>query len=178
MRIPIPVWVIGTISSHKADLAGEANGWTTVEEVLPLWGKSRAQAIAAYRRFMREGIKDGHRDDLYEVVDQRYLGSDAFVEKVAQRKPDGEVAPMVEIDWAEIKERVGKHYGLPPSVVFRRGRGRVNARIKRVMAWVGQEVGGLTNQEMAIELAQDSAALRRGLGDWPMSWRGTQSCAA
>jgi len=33
-----------------------------------------------------------------------------------------------------------------------------------VMAWVGREVGGLTNQEMAKELAQDPAALSRGLG--------------
>ena len=129
---------------------------------MPLWGKSRAQAIAAYRRFVREGLEDGHRDDLYEVVDQRYLGGAAFVEKVEQRKPDSEVPPAVEIGWAEIRERVCKHYGLPPSVVLRRGRGKENARIKRVMAWVGREVGGLTNQEMAMELAQDSATLSRG----------------
>ena len=151
-------------SSHQTFLAGETNGWTAVEEVLPLWGKSRAQALAAYRRFVREGLNDGHRDDLYEVVDQRYLGGDAFVEKVEQRKPDSEVPPAVEIGWAEIRERVCKHYGLPPSVVLRRGRGRENARIKRVMAWVGREVGGLTNQEMGVELAQDPAALSRGLG--------------
>ena len=33
-----------------------------------------------------------------------------------------------------------------------------------MMAWVGREVVGLTNQEMAEELAQDPAALSRGLG--------------
>ena len=71
---------------------------------------------------------------------------------------------MGEIGWAEIRERVCKHYGLPLSVVLRRGRGRENARIKRVIAWVGREVGGLTNQEMAMEMAQDPAALSRGLG--------------
>jgi len=69
-----------------------------------------------------------------------------------------------EIGWAEIRERVCKHYGLPLSVVLRRGRGRENARIKRVIAWVGREVGGLTNQEVAMEMAQYPAALSRGLG--------------
>jgi len=33
-----------------------------------------------------------------------------------------------------------------------------------VMAWIGREVGGFTNQEMAKELGQDPAALTRGIG--------------
>lgn len=32
------------------------------------------------------------------------------------------------------------------------------------MAWVGREVGGFSNREMAEELGQDPAVLSRGLG--------------
>ena len=32
------------------------------------------------------------------------------------------------------------------------------------MAWVGRELGGLSNQEQAEELHQDPAVLSRGLG--------------
>jgi putative transposase len=29
---------------------------------------------AAYRRFVQEGLMEGHREEYYEVVDQRFLG--------------------------------------------------------------------------------------------------------
>ena len=48
-------------------------------------------------------------------------------------------------------------------VVLQRGRGRKNAKAKRVMAWIAREVGGFTNQETAKLLRQDAAALSRGI---------------
>ena len=75
-------------SSHGAYLKGEAKSWIAVDEVLLHWGKGRAQAIAGYRRFVLDGITDGHRDDLYKVIDQRYLGDDGFVERVEEREPE------------------------------------------------------------------------------------------
>ncbi len=43
------------------------------------------------------GLTDGHRDDLYQVVDQRYLGDDGFVERIEQGEPEREERPLVEI---------------------------------------------------------------------------------
>ncbi|MFQ5882889.1 MAG: transposase [Candidatus Methylomirabilales bacterium] len=151
-------------SSHGAYLKGDGRGWIAVEEVLPQWGKSRGQAVAAYQRFVREGMREEHRGDLYEVVDQRYLGDDAFVERVEQRVSDREPLQVVEIGWAEVREGVCEQFGISAPAVLHRGRRRENARIKRVMAWVGREVGGFTNQGMAKELGQDPAVLSRGLG--------------
>src|SRR6266498_2563149 len=37
---------------------------------------------AAYRRFVQEGLRDGHRDEYYDVIDQRFLGQERFVEKL------------------------------------------------------------------------------------------------
>ncbi len=54
------------------------------------------------------GLTDGHRDDLYQVVDQRYLGDDGFVERIEQGEPEREERPIVEISWAEISGRVCK----------------------------------------------------------------------
>lgn len=151
-------------SSHGAYLKGEAKSWISVDEVLSQWGKSRAQAIGGYRRFVLDGLTDGHRDDLYQVVDQRYLGDDGFVERVEQREPDREERQFVEISWAEIRDRVCKQFGLPPAAVLHRGRARGIVRIRRVMAWLGRELGGLTNHALAKELQQESAVLSRGLG--------------
>ena len=45
-----------------------------------------------------------------------------------------------------------------------RGRAREIVRVRWVMAWVGRELGGLTNRELAKELHEDTAVLGRGLG--------------
>jgi len=95
-----------TWSSHGAYFKSETESWISIDEVLPQWGKSRAQAIAGYHRFVLDGLTDGHRDDLYQVVDQRYLGDDGFVERVEEREPDREERQMIEITWAEIRDRV------------------------------------------------------------------------
>ena len=48
-------------------------------------------------------------------------------------------------------------------IPMQRGRGRKNAKLKRVMAWIAREVGGFTNQETAKLLRQDAASLSRGI---------------
>ena len=37
---------------------------------------------ARYRAFDSDGIKDGHREEFYEVSDQRFLGAEGFGEKL------------------------------------------------------------------------------------------------
>jgi len=37
---------------------------------------------AAYRRFVQDGLKDGYREEYYDVIDQRFLGEERFVEKL------------------------------------------------------------------------------------------------
>lgn len=150
-------------SSHGAYVKGDGAGWIAIEEILPRWGRHRAEAVGAYQRFVREGLREGHRKDLYELVDQRYLGDDAFVKKAARQVKEEEPARAMEISWEEIREGVLKGMRVRAEAVFDRGREREAVRIKRVMAWVGREVGGLTNQSMAKTLGQDPGALSRGL---------------
>jgi REP element-mobilizing transposase RayT len=151
-------------SSHRNYLEGNGRGWLAVEEVLARFGRSPRQAVAAYRGFVQDGVAEGHREDLYEVVDQRYLGDEAFVERVERRASDQQPARVVEIKWADVREVVCKKFGVSPSAVLHRGRRREQVRIKRVMAWVGREVGGFSHQEIARELRQDPTVLSRGLG--------------
>jgi len=68
-------------SSHAAYLAGTGTKWLAVEEVLNLFSKRPTQAVSAYQRFVRDGLNLGHRDDLYEVVEQTYLGDGNVVRR-------------------------------------------------------------------------------------------------
>ena len=150
-------------SSHGAYLAGAGNQWISVEAVLPLFAKRPTQAVKAYRSFVRDGLELGHRDDLYDVVEQTYLGDQQFVEAVEEQVSDRDLTSAVALPWAEVKEAVCNYFDLPPSVALQRGHGRKNAKAKRVIAWVAREVGGFTNQETAKLLRQDAAALSRGI---------------
>ena len=150
-------------SSHKAYLEGDGRGWIAVDRVLPWWGKGRRQAMARYQRFVREGLGDGHRADLYKVTDQRYLGDEGFVEGVEEKVLEREAVRLVEVKWEEVKEAVCNRFGLSGAAVMHRGRGREAARVRRIIAWVGREVGGFSNREMADALQLDPAALSRGL---------------
>lgn len=135
-----------------------------MDRVLPWWGKRRRQAVAGYQRFVREGLGEGHRADLYKVTDQRYLGGEGFVERLEEKVLECGIARLVEIKWEDVEEAVCKRFGFSAAAVLHRGRGREAARVKRVMAWVGREVGGFTNRKMAEALGQDPAALSQGLG--------------
>jgi hypothetical protein len=96
-----------------------------VEEVLPRWGRSRAAAIGAYQRFVQEGLGERHRTDLYEVVDQRYLGDEAFVEGVEKRVGTDERPRCVEMRWGEIQEAVCRRLSVSLPAVLHRGHGGV-----------------------------------------------------
>ncbi len=112
---------------------------------------------------MRAGLGEGHRADLYEVVDQRYLGDEAFVQDVAGRLKEEEPPPTVAMPWEKICKGVLKYFGVSAETVWDRGKERGAVRMKRVMAWVGREVAGLKNREMAQSLRQDPGSLSRGV---------------
>ena len=39
----------------------------------------------SYQRFIREGLRDGHREEYYDVKNQRFLGEERFIEKLKAR---------------------------------------------------------------------------------------------
>lgn len=63
-------------SSHRVYLEGDEKQGVSVNIVLEQFGKKRREAIRRYREFISDGLGEGHRDDLYEVIDQRFLGKE------------------------------------------------------------------------------------------------------
>jgi len=37
---------------------------------------------ARYRAFIADGMKDGHKEEFYDVEDQRFLGAEGFAERL------------------------------------------------------------------------------------------------
>ena len=66
-------------------------------------GDDRSSARRRYRRFVWEGITCRHEKKYYQVKDQRYLGEDAFVERIETERKELE-------DWV---------YEIPLEAIFR-----------------------------------------------------------
>jgi len=150
-------------SSHGNYLTGEDGGGIALEEVLSSWSKRRAEAVRRYRDFVLEGLGEGHRQDYYEVKEQRYLGDQEFIERVEREEEVAEAPTAVKITVAEVMEGVCRQWKKEPGDIIGKGRGREGSRLRAVAAYVGREVGGLRLKEMGRYLGRDIATLSLSL---------------
>ena len=139
-------------------MAGKPTEIMDPTAVLKLFG-----GVKAYRRFVRDGIADGHREDYYEVEDQRFLGSGGFGQKMraeveqesgqpAKRKPLGEV---VEALATKVKVSLEKLRG--PDRSWRVSRART------LMAYVLVRHQGYRVAEVASHLGRDQTTMSSSL---------------
>ncbi len=70
-------------SSDHLYRAGGGNGLVDTDAVLRLFSESRTRARRKYREFMDDGAAV-KKQDVYATVDERLLGDDAFVDKIAE----------------------------------------------------------------------------------------------
>jgi len=70
-------------SGHRTYLDGRATGVLDPAPGLAALGGRRG-----YRKFVREGMGEGHQPDYYDVADQRFLGSERFVDSWQARITD------------------------------------------------------------------------------------------
>lgn len=152
-------------SSHRDYLRGKADSGLAVGRGLAMWGTRRGQAMQTYGQFIRDGITDGHRQEYYEVKEQRYLGDEDFVEVVHQAIDEREEGRPVKIAMGDVVQEIARGAGVSDNVLFNRGRGRMGSRLRAEAAYVGREVGGISLTEAAKYLGRDlstmSLALKR-----------------
>ena len=70
-------------SGHHVYLQGKTTEIIDPATVLRLLGGKQG-----YRRFVHDGLKEGHKEEYYAVEDQRFLGAKGFAKKMAKRDPE------------------------------------------------------------------------------------------
>ena len=150
-------------SSHRLYRAGHDGDGVAVEFVLQQFAPMRERAIAAYQSFVHDGLPQGHRDDLYEVVSRQILGNDQFVERVERRAPRRERKVPVEIDLEIISRRIARVLGVSDAQLHDRGRSRHAALARAVVAYVTREEGSLSLAAIAAYFGRDSSTLTTAL---------------
>lgn len=153
-----------TWSSHRLylDKTEKGSGGAETDWVLSQFSRSRSAAVRRYRRFVLEGMGDGHREELYQTKEQRYLGGEEFVEEVSRRV--GKERPArFRVELGEIEEAICRRYHLPLELLRSRSKERRGAFGRALVAYIGQEAGGIKLNEIAERYGRDQVSLSLGL---------------
>jgi putative transposase len=157
MRRPLDPWKYRW-SSHRAYL-GEATPITIeTEPVLGQMGNAVGEARRAYLQFVEEGLGSGHEEKYYQSTDQRFLGDEGFVAKVASKAKDKEIRPSgPRVGFERLLALVCKQHGLSEEMLTGSGRRRDWVQARRQLVYLVREWANLTTQE----LGSDSSVIRR-----------------
>ena len=150
-------------SSHRAYCEGTGTRVAlNMEPVLGQFGTSPSRARAAFRSFVREGMGVGHRAELYEALEQRVLGTDAFAETVLWPMEREAGAPVrVAID--AILQAVAVAWKLERDALGAQGRDRRAAQARAAAAYLAREVAGHSLTAVARAVNRDMSSLSLGV---------------
>lgn len=150
-------------SSHPMYLHAMGESIVAIEEVLPLFSKKKQEAVSLYMQFIKEGRKEGHREDYYRVIDQRYLGSEQFVEHVRKEK-ENEEDPSIEISLSEVLQGVCKRKGVTLASLRTPSRRRDHVEVRVTVAYLARKIGTIPIKESARYFHRDPVTLSILLG--------------
>jgi hypothetical protein len=150
-------------SSHSNYLSGDDKG-VSVSAVLEQFGKRRGEAIRQYRQFITEGLGDGHREEYYKVIDQRFLGDEKFVEEVRGKLEEPEIIRYpVEIELRDISKLVCDGFGIRTERVYQREKSREVSQLRWIIGKLACEEAGYRLVEVAGFFGRDAGVMSRGL---------------
>lgn len=111
-----------------------------------------------YRRFIREGLSDGHREEYYEVEDQRFLGEGEFGEGL-RRELEREERPKRKRAVARVIVEMAKALKVRPEVLRVKSRARRVSGQRTMIAYVLLRWGGYGVKEVAEYFGRDPTTI-------------------
>jgi putative transposase len=152
-------------SSHRLYLGkstADGDGRVQTEWILSQFSRKASHALRRYKEFVLDGIGAGHRENLYAVKEQRYLGDDQFVERVA-RTTQVQQSRAIRMELGKIEDVVCRQYDLTVKRLQSRGKERSASFGRALIAYFGQELGGIRLNEVAKRYGRDQVSMSLGL---------------
>jgi putative transposase len=149
-------------SSYREYLKGGSGGLVDSSFVLSQFSDVKGRAIRDYVRFVKGQIAVGHREDLYWVRDQRFLGDEGFVDRVVRERKDGP-SYVYDISIQELVVHVTLVFGMPVETVCSMTRNREGAWGRAIVGYMGKKLCGYSNKSFAEYFHRDPVAMSRGI---------------
>ncbi len=175
---------------HSALIGGIEREWQQTDYVLAAFGKKEPIAQETYQQFMKEGLHQGHREELtggglvrsiggwsavkegqsHTMSDERILGDNEFVESILSEA--GETLERhyqlksLGYDLQRVVERVAEIFEINADEIYSPGRQTHKVRAKSLVCyWAARELG-MTLSELArvfkMSVAGTGYAVERG----------------
>jgi hypothetical protein len=121
--------------------------------VLALFGGRRG-----YQSFMADGMGEGHKEEYYEVQDQRFLGAEGFGDALQRRlgKPSGPVSPK---PLETLVQKLAHELGMTVAALRSPDRSWVVSQARTVMAYVLVRRMGYRLGDVAAFFRRDMATV-------------------
>jgi putative transposase len=146
-------------SSYNTYLGGKTQGeFVDVEPVLAYFSKNDGRN--EYRKFVLEGIEEGHRAEYYEAAEGRILGDGKFVEEIKTKSGEKE-RPKLTIKPQAFVEQVCKALGKKPQEVIGAAKNCERVRIRQILSYVGRNCTELQVKVLAATLKVDPTCVSR-----------------
>ena len=141
-------------SAHRLYLDGKVTELMDPRPVLKLFG-----GVKAYRGFVLEGLAGDHREEYYQVEDQRFLGSEEFGEKVRAELEEKSGRRVKKPSLGKAIEGLARQWKVSPEALRRPDRSREISRLRTLMAYVLVRHGGFRVGEIAAYLRRDQTTI-------------------
>ena len=162
IRTPLSPWTYRW-SSHAAYVGRSSPVQVNTSAVLGTFHRQVGPARQAYRKFLQEGLAQGHQDRFYETVDQRFLGDEGFIEE-ADRKTaaarEVTVRPQ-RMAFGPLLTAVATTLGVTPRSILAPGRQRALVPARALFVHLAREWSGLTTRELGRRLQRDPSMISR-----------------
>ncbi len=144
-------------SGHRAYLQGKATEAIDPRKVLGvLGGKAR------YRSFVRDGMKEGHKEEYYDVEDQRFLGAEGFGETLQDEHE--EPGPKKRRALQNVVPELGNELGFDAQTLKSADRSWAVSKARTMIAYVLVRRQGYALGEVARHFARDAATVGTLIG--------------
>lgn len=140
-------------SGHAAYLDGHATAALDPTPGLAIFGGPEA-----YRQFVREGMGEGHQADYYAVADQRFLGTERFVD-AWQARMDDVPPPRPNRGLASALDAVAVGMGTTVAQLRSTDRSWAVSRQRTLAAYLLIRRMGFRARDVAVALHRDPATL-------------------
>jgi putative transposase len=140
-------------SGHRNYVEGRESEVLKPRMVLDMLG-----GRAGYRRFVQEGLEEGHREEYYRVEDQRFLGEEGFGEELKRRAKEEEM-PKPKRRLSVAFRKAARGVGVEPRLLGGADRGWGISRARALVGYVLIRRIGYRLKDVARFLGRDVATV-------------------
>jgi len=140
-------------SGHGVYLRGKSTEVMDPKPVFTLLGGPKA-----YRRFVLDGLGQGHREDYYRVEDQRFLGTEEFVKKV-QEEVEGKEVRVAKKSLSSVVEKMTRRVKVSVEALRGPDRSWEVSRVRGLVVYLLVRRLGFGVKEVGQYLSKDETSI-------------------